>query len=301
MRQAIIDLGTNTYHLLIVDRDDERVWTEVVRHRIFVKMGESGLHVIGPSAQKRCIDAMKLFKAQLEAAEVELYNVHAYGTAAFRLASNSKALREQIFRETGIEVKVLSGDEEAEAIYRGVLAAVPFQGRSALIMDIGGGSVEFIIANMAQILWKGSFDIGVSILFQHFHKSDPIAEAEIIALQDFLDVSLKELKAALATYPCEMLIGASGVFDTLDTYLMTGGKKKILYASSHPAEYEPFYQNFIKTTLAERLAMPDLAIERTEMLIVALILIRYTLGLAPFRELCTSEYALKEGMLKKLM
>lgn len=301
MRQAIIDLGTNTYHLLIVDRDDERVWTEVVRHRIFVKMGEFGVKTIGPAAQKRCLDAMKLFKAQLDAAEVELYNVHAFGTAAFRMASNSKELREQIFRETGIEVRVISGEEEAAAIYRGVLAAVPFEGRTALIMDIGGGSVEFIIANTKDVLWKGSFDIGVSILFQHFHKSDPIADTEVLALQDFLDVSLAPLKSALAAYPCEMLIGASGVFDTLDTFLMSDGKKKILYASTHPADYEPFYSDFIKTTLAERLAMPELAIERTEMMIVALVLIRYVLSLAPFKELCTSEYALKEGMLKKLM
>jgi exopolyphosphatase / guanosine-5'-triphosphate,3'-diphosphate pyrophosphatase len=297
MRQAVIDMGTNTYHLMIVDRDDNASWTPLLRHRIFVKMGEDGLQTIGPDALKRSLDAMKLFKAQIDAAGVPNYNVHAFGTAALRAASNSKALCSQIFRETGIEVEVISGDKEAEAIYRGVRTAVPFPEGTVLIMDIGGGSVEFIIANRTQIFWQHSFDIGVSILYRNFHKSDPIAFEEVRALTDFLDLSLKPLTQALQQFPCSVLIGASGAFDTIDLFLLDPLKKPKLYGHIKRPEFDPLYQKFLHSSLEDRHKMEGLSLERLEMIVVAQILVNHVLNLAEIKEIYTSEYSLKEGML----
>jgi exopolyphosphatase/guanosine-5'-triphosphate,3'-diphosphate pyrophosphatase len=297
MRQAVIDMGTNTYHLMIVDREDNRVWTPVVRHRIFVKMGEDGLHNIGNNAMQRCIEAMRIFKAQLDAAEVAPYHVRAFGTAGMRSAKNSEQLIDQIFKETGIEIEVISGKQEAEAIFRGVRAAVPFPESNVLIMDIGGGSVEFIIATRTQVFWKGSFDIGVSILYNNFHKSDPISAVEVRALEDWLEISLKELTSALKEYPCPALIGASGAFDTIDIFLLNETKPK-LYGYIKREQFEPLFQQFLKSTLAERREMPGLALERLEMIVVAQILINFVLNLAQIKEIYTSEYSLKEGMLE---
>jgi exopolyphosphatase / guanosine-5'-triphosphate,3'-diphosphate pyrophosphatase len=300
MRQAVIDMGTNTHHLMIVDREANESWTPLVRHRVFVKLGEEGLQTIGAAAFKRSLDAMKTFKAQLDAAGVELFNVHAFGTAGLRMASNSKALCTQIFQETGIEVEVISGDKEAEAIYRGVRTAVPFPEGSVLIMDIGGGSVEFIIANRTQIFWQRSFDIGVSILFQNFHKSDPIAFDEVRSLTDFLDLSLQPLRDALKQFPCSVLIGASGAFDTIDIFLLDPLKKPKLYGHIKRPEFEPLYQKFLHSSLEDRHKMEGLSLERLEMIVVAQILVHHVLDLAEIKEIYTSEYSLKEGMLAGL-
>jgi exopolyphosphatase / guanosine-5'-triphosphate,3'-diphosphate pyrophosphatase len=300
MRQAVIDLGTNTCHLMIVDREVNGVWIPVVRHRIFVKLGEEGIKTIGAAAKTRCLDAMHTFKAQLDAAEVDPYHTRAFGTAALRTATNGQELVKQIAKETGIVVEVISGQKEADGIYKGVRSAVPFPDNRVLIMDIGGGSVEFIIASREKVFWQGSFDIGVSILYQHFHKSDPITHEEHRALVDYLDIALKDLKMALQQHPCPTLIGASGAFDAIDLFILDPATKPKLYGYIKRAQFDPLYQMFLKSTLAERQEMPGLALERIEMIVVAQILVQFVLELAQITEIYTSEYSLKEGMLEQM-
>lgn len=297
MRQAVIDMGTNTFHLMIVHREGAS-WTPLVRHRVFVNMGEEGLDMIGAAALERCLEAMRLFKAQIEAADVALYNVRAFGTAGLRMANNSRDLCNRIFDETGIEVEVITGQNEAQAIFRGVTTAVPIvDQRNVLIMDIGGGSVEFIIANRERMLWSESFDIGVSILFRTFHKSDPIASDEIRSLNSYLSASLKSLSEALKAFPCPILIGASGAFDTIDIFLLDPKKKPKLYGHIKRPQFLPLYERFLYSTLEDRKQMKGLALERMEMIVVAQILINHVLELAAIEEIYTSEYSLKEGML----
>jgi exopolyphosphatase / guanosine-5'-triphosphate,3'-diphosphate pyrophosphatase len=283
---------------MIVDREANGVWTPVVRHRVFIKMGEEGLATIGNEAIKRALEAMQVFKAQLDAAGVEPYHIRAFGTAALRMAKNGQALCDQIYRQTGISIQVITGQSEAEGIYRGVRSAVPFPENNVLIMDIGGGSVECIIANRSKVFWQCSFDIGVSILYRSFHKSDPIHPDEVVALRDFLDLSLKELKKALTIFPCPTLIGASGAFDTIDMFILDPATKPKLYGYIKREQFTPLYEQFLHSTLEDRHNMPGLALERMEMIVVAQILVQHVLEMADIKEIYTSEYALKEGMLE---
>jgi exopolyphosphatase / guanosine-5'-triphosphate,3'-diphosphate pyrophosphatase len=280
MRQAVIDMGTNTHVLMIVEREANESWTPVIRHRVFVMLGEDGLHTIGDRAMGRCLEAMKLFRAQIDAAGVEPHQVRAFGTAGLRMASNSFALCKKIQDETGIRVEIITGDQEAEAIYRGVLAAVPFPEGNVLIMDIGGGSVEFIIANRNVILWQQSFDIGISILHRNFSTTDPFSGEEERSLRDFLDLSL-----------------SAGTFDTIDTFLLDPLKKPKLYGHIKREQFEPLYEKFRHSTLAERTTWKELSIERMEMIVVSHVLVHHVLNLAAIKEIYTSQYSLKEGML----
>lgn len=292
-------MGTNTFHLMIVEKDSAGDWTTLVRHRIFVKLGEEGLRRIGDKAFERGLKAMKTFKTQIEAAEVKLKNVRAHGTAALRTASNAKDFLEKVQAETGIRPETISGEREANLIYTGVRRAVPFPENNVLIMDIGGGSVEFIIANRQEMLWAESFEIGVSILFLNFHKHDPIAPQESLAVEDFLEISLKNLWRALAANPVRTLIGASGAFDVIDNFLLDPRTKPPTYGYAKIENYKKIADQLIASTLAERKKMPQLSPERLEMIVVAVILINFILQKASIQEIYTSEFSMKEGMLDR--
>jgi exopolyphosphatase/guanosine-5'-triphosphate,3'-diphosphate pyrophosphatase len=300
MRFAVLDLGTNTFHLLIAEQDAVGQWRTLVREKRYVKLAEQGIQRISDAAFARGLAALELFKTQLDAYAVPPSAVQAFGTAALRTADNAPEFLEQVFALTGIRPESIPGDREAALIYQGVRQAVPFPDNRVLIMDIGGGSVEFIIADRAQVLWQQSFPIGVAVLYRTFHRHDPISAEEIAHLEAFLDESLADLWAALTQFPAPTLVGASGTFDVIDLFLLDPATKAELYGYIELSAFEPLCNLLVQSTLGERRAMPKLPEERVEMVVVALVLIRKVLHRAGIREIYTSVYALKEGMLAEL-
>ncbi len=300
MRFAVLDLGTNTFHLLIAEQNAAGQWQTLVREKRYVKLAEEGIHRISDAAFARGLVALQSFKIQLDTHGVPSSAVQAFGTAALRTAENAPEFVEQVFTLTGIRPESIPGDREAALIYLGVRQAVPFPDNRVLIMDIGGGSVEFIIADRTQVLWQQSFPIGVAVLYRTFHRHDPIAGIEIQHLEAFLDESLADLWAALVRFPAPTMVGASGTFDVIDLFLLDPATKAELYGYIELSAFEPLCNQLIQSTLAERRAMPKLPEERVEMVVVAIILIRRVLQRAGIREIYTSVYALKEGMLAEL-
>lgn len=302
MRCAVIDLGTNTFHLLISEQTvPGGAWTDVYRERIYVKLAEEGIEQISAEAFRRAVKAIVGFGEQLEAAEVPLNRIRAIGTAALRTAQNAPHLVDTIYAQTGIRVEIISGDREAELIYKGVRQAVPFpENLPGLIMDIGGGSVEFILVEQDRVVWAQSFPIGVAILRKNFPHSEPIAASEIQQIEEFLETALSDLWQAMSGQVVPALIGASGTFDVIDLFLMDPDEKHPLFGYIRIEQFEPLYEKFIQSNMEERYAMEGLPPERVEMIIVAIILIRKVLHRIGISEIYTSTYALKEGILDEL-
>lgn len=298
LKRAVIDLGTNTFHLLIVAGDvHASTWTEMLRERIFVKLAEDGIERIGPAAFERGLAALRLFRRHLDAHGLAPETVRAYGTAALRTAQNAPDFIRQVEAETGIRAEAISGEQEALLIYQGVRQAVPFPDNRVLVMDIGGGSVEMVLADGDQVLWQRSFPVGVAVLFRRFHKSDPIAPHEVAAVEAFLDETMAELWAELEHRPAPTLVGAAGAFDIIDHLLLDPATKPVLYGRIPRGDFEPLYERILRSTLAERESWQSLIPERREMIVVGMILIRHILQRGAMREIYTSVYSMKEGML----
>jgi len=297
-RYGVIDLGTNTFHLLISEKDDNGNIVELFRERIFVKLGEEGIDIIGDAPFQRGLKAIKSFKAILELYKVD--QINAFGTAALRTARNGNTFIAKIKEETGIQIKLIPGDEEARLIHLGVIQAIPLNDEKGLIMDIGGGSCEFIIANDMGVIWAQSFPIGVSLLFRNFHQTDPISPKEIQVLEAHLEITLQPLFKILETNKTPVLIGASGTFDVLDMLL---SKQRIssVHSIVEVEDFYPLYQQFMTTTLSERLLIENLPESRAEMIIVALVLINYILKKANIQRVAVSAYAMKEGILYEMI
>lgn len=297
-RFGVIDLGTNTFHLLIAEPDEWGGFRELYRERHFIKLAEEGIEKIGAGAFERGLQAMQNFKSKL--IDYQVFTTQAIGTAALRTASNGMDFITQVKAFTGIEVQLITGDREAELIHTGVMQAIPVVEERMLIMDIGGGSVEFIIADQNEVFWAQSFPVGVAILYKNYHKSDPITIEEIENIHSFLNQQLEPLQVALTQYPLQLLVGASGTFDVLENILVknkTHPHHSHLTAHAFPA----FYTKIIQTTIAERLSMKGMPAERADMIVVALVLLNHVLLSAQIQHVIISAFAMKEGILHEMM
>lgn len=298
MKIGIIDLGTNTFTILIVEVVEDKSFKEILRDRIHVNLASEGISTIGEKPFDRGRAAMCIFAEKLNAFEVK--KVRAVGTAALRTASNGLDFVKKVKEDTGITIEIIDGNKEASLIYGGVSTAYPFGNEDALIMDIGGGSVEFILANKDGFRWKQSFPIGVAVLYNQFHHSNPMSAVEIDATRIFLEENLQPLFAILEKYPVKTLIGASGTFDVLERIYV---KEKInaLYTSVSTANAYDFYDQVKDKTEAERLLIGNFAPERNVMIVVAMVLMTFVIEKCRIESVVACAYAMKEGILKEII
>lgn len=300
---AVIDLGTNTFHLLIAAFQNGK-FAITHRERSPVKIGLGGINqgVIQESGIFRAIDTLKFFKTTADQKGVK--KIYAFGTSALRNAKNGPEVVQRIKESTSIEVAVISGEEEAAFIYQGVRSAVNLGADISLIMDIGGGSVECIIGNADTILWKQSFEIGAQRLLERFQKHDPITRDEIAQLDDYFNSSLPDLFQAIRTFQPSVVVGSSGTFDTLSEIHCI--KQNIRYNeddSETPLTIQSFhdtYQKLISKNRIERLRIPGMIEMRVDMIVTASCLIRFLLENFEFKAIRVSTYSLKEGVLAHL-
>ena len=299
-RLAIIDLGTNTFHLLLAEQLGDSLHI-THRDRQAVKIGKGGINknLIPADGLERGIKALNFFKKKIDS--LQITSVFAFGTSALRNATNSHEVLAKIKAETGIEITVISGDQEAEFIYLGVRSAVNLGLQKSLIIDIGGGSVEFIIGDERELYWKKSIEIGAQRLLELYHKSDPITASEISKLNAHFRQALVPLVEALTIYKPETLVGSSGTFDTLsDIYCLQHSIFKNDDDRETPLSLEGFdkiYKELLTKDRAARLAIPGMIDMRVDMIVVACSLIRYILDHHPFTNIRVSSYSLKEGAL----
>ena len=307
-RLALIDLGTNTFHLLIVEIAITAGAPPhvLLRTKAGVRLGEGGISqgIITPEAYARALHTLGGFKEEIELHEVP--EVRATATSAMRVTSNGPDLVRDIFEQTGIRVEVIPGAREAELICAGVRQAVDLGTEPHLIMDIGGGSVEFIIADKTIIFWKQSFEIGAQRLLDKFF-ADPagiMPAAAVAAEQEYLGTKLAPLLAAVEYYKPVSLVGASGSFDSLAD-MQLGQLRTEANLPPHTelalASFQASYRHLLSGNHQQRLALPGILPMRADMLVVASVLIDYVLGISGITRIRTSAYALKEGLLAEML
>lgn len=300
MTLAIIDLGTNIFHLRIVRVLPDASYEDIFRQSRFVKLASDGIGAIGIEPFQRGIDCLTDYAQVLAQHHVD--QTKAIGTAALRTASNGSVFIQTVKAKTGLDITLIDGDQEAHYIHKGVEQAVQFGADKKLIMDIGGGSVEFIIADLDTVYWAQSFPVGMAILHGQFHHSDPISPAEIDAVHCFLQQQLFPLSQALSKHTISDLVGTKGTFDVVVAQF---SKEKLgTHCAIVPvAELNAlpvFFEQVIQATKTERLAMPEIPDDRIDMIVVGMLLIRFVLKMTRVPRLLVSDYDVKEGVLAEM-
>lgn len=302
MRTAIIDLGTNTFNLIVADVDKDGGFIIKHRDKIPVKLGMNGINkgIVMPDAMDRGLQALQ--EHIVTAKSFNPKQIKAYGTSALRTACNSADFINQAKYELGIEIEIISGDLEAEFTYHGIKSAVPLSLENVLMLDIGGGSNEFIIGNSEGIVWKKSYMLGMSRVLEKFQPSDPVLPQEIIAMEKYFDEHLQELYEKCLEYKIQKLIGSSGSFDSFATmitfeYYSIKVLENVTHFKIPLNQFHYLHSRFLQSTLEERKKMKGLELMRIEMIHLASILVNHLLQKIPISSLIQSDYSLKEGLI----
>ncbi|MES2568054.1 MAG: phosphatase [Bacteroidota bacterium] len=301
---AIIDLGTNTFNLLIAERLQNSTFRKIFNTRIAVKLGEGTINegYIAKAPFQRGIEALRQFNHYLQEFNVE--HTYAFATSAIRSASNGVEFVERAKKETGITVTTISGDEEADLIYHGNRMAVNMNESISLIMDIGGGSTEFILANYTTVFWKQSFLLGAARLLDRFKLSDPITPGETVLFNSYLRKELEPLFEAVKSFKSVELIGSSGAFDSVVDVI--AGEFNTCELNDHQTEYTINLEHYFyisekikKTTLKDRFHIPGLIDMRVDMIVISVLLIDFILNEFDLNSMRVSTFSLKEGVISQ--
>lgn len=211
---AVLDLGTNTFNLLIAAYENNRV-EFLHREKIGVAFGMGSMQTkqIQDDAINRAIAALNDF--QKKADQLGCSQVLAFSTAVLRNAENREEVRNKIEAATGLNVQVISGEQEAKWIALAAMYGTE-NNKKALVLDIGGGSVELILVENQAVLKLDSFPLGVTRLLEMKTWSDPLSDADVLELKAHCKQICGDF---LVKQEIQTLIGTAGVFETLAEFM----------------------------------------------------------------------------------
>jgi exopolyphosphatase / guanosine-5'-triphosphate,3'-diphosphate pyrophosphatase len=297
MRVAVIDLGTNTFNLLIADAG-KAGFRVVHNSKEGVALGMGGINEqrIAPEAMTRALHAFEKFAGICTRHEVR--NIRAIGTSALRDAANASELVDEVKKRYGVTIEIIDGLQEAQLIYNGVRWSYDFT-EPSLIMDIGGGSTEFIRGHQDEPLQFCSLNIGVSRAVQLFEVSDPIRGDDEVALINWFEENSAELNDFK---PCTTLVGASGSFETFYEMINeTPFPDGIMPIWLERAELDKTLDWIIHSTFEERERHPYIIPIRRRMAPIAALKTKWILNRFDIREVVISPCSLKEGTLRNII
>jgi exopolyphosphatase/guanosine-5'-triphosphate,3'-diphosphate pyrophosphatase len=291
---AIADLGTNTFQLLISPLSEFRVM-EHLQRPVGLGMGAMEEVTLQDDAMDRAIACLTEFKYVFLAKGGDISHFYAIGTSILRRASNSREFQKRVFNELGIHVRIIDGIQEAEYIYAGIRNSLPERWeKTSLVMDIGGGSVEFILFKGQQVLYRVSLEIGGLRLKSLYSVNNEFNLSVVGGLDAYVSKEMKSLMEACLESKPTVLIGAAGAFETiLDIENRVG-----VAPASCELDVPAFLQH--KTNLdalryEDRVGYPGMKAFRASIFPYATFLVEKVLRELEIKELWFSSYSLKEG------
>lgn len=300
MRAAILDLGTNTFNLFIAEKEVNGTINPLHSNELPVKLGRGGINqfTIKEDAWHRGLKALQQHKESILKYKAGL--VKGFATSAIRSATNGKELIETINNDFGFTIEIIDGYREAELIYSGVKNAVNLPLEPVLILDIGGGSNEFVIARHEKILWTKSYNLGMARIIERFNLDDPVSEINIQDLEEYFESELSDLFGEIEKHDPHVLIGSAGTFNTFISMLNAGQntREKKFTVTSHTISmniYRDLHRKLIRSATTERLKMKGLPEMRVEMIVPATIFVNFIIRKCNISTFIQSAYSLKEG------
>ena len=303
MRIAALDLGSNSFHLLVADVHVDGTFTAVAREKEMLRLGDDVARhgrIPDPTAD-RAIAAIRRLRQLADALGAS--EVIAKATSAIRTAANGPELIDRIEAETGVEVEVINGTEEARLVFAAVPASVVLEPAPALCIDVGGGSVEVMIGDASGLRWAASVPLGVGRLTAECVRDDPPSKVDRTRLGERVHAGLEPLVAEVRSRRPQLAVGTSGTLNDLvrmAVALKTG--ESTLPASTNAlratrAEIDALHVRIMAAKTSERRRLPGLEEQRrAELLPAGSTLLVAALELFDLDGLVASDWALREGI-----
>jgi exopolyphosphatase/guanosine-5'-triphosphate,3'-diphosphate pyrophosphatase len=297
---AVIDVGSNTIRTLIGYVREGRLY-RLFSDRSITRLA-SGLKQGGYLKEENIESSIKVLGRIAEViSRYNVENVIAVGTAALREAVNAPDFIDRVIKETGIRIRIISGEEEARLTIRGVLYGLDLS-EDALIVDIGGGSTEWIVYdfNNPDRSIYGTIPIGVVNLLEGYVKNDPPHPDELKALEGYSERHIDEIKNKVITKDIRTLIGTGGSVTTLASIDLSLNRYEPELIHGHRLKrkrLEDMRDLLVTVPISLRRGIKGLDAERADLIIPGIILTIKIMDIYRFDELIVSDYGLLEGLL----
>ncbi len=303
---AAIDIGTNSIHMVIVKIEPALpAFSVIAKEKDTVRLGERDPKTgeLTPEAIERSLSALKRCKDLADSLNVK--EIIAVATSATREARNGQKFLNQIESELGITVNLISGQEEARRIYLGVLSGMDFGEQPQIIIDIGGGSTELILADIHEPRFLSSTKVGAVRLAREFVTTDPISKEELYYLRAYvrgmLERPVDEIWQNLQLNEVPSLIGTSGTIQTLATIHAIekygAAPNPIGGYQVSREELEKIVQKLAAMTCKERLEVSGIADKRAEIIVPGAIILLEVMTMLNLDSITICEQALREGII----
>jgi exopolyphosphatase / guanosine-5'-triphosphate,3'-diphosphate pyrophosphatase len=299
MRIAAIDIGTNSIHMIVVQVRPDLSFEVVDREKDMVRLGAGGLdgRSLTPSAVTAALQTLAKFKRIAESQRVD--EIVATATSATREADNGGDFIAEVDRQTGIRIRVISGTEEARLIHLAAGYGVDVGGSTAVVVDIGGGSVEVTLGTATHLTSGKSFKTGVIRLTERFVKTDPLAGRDERRLVKHLNKEMGAHLDQVAARGFDRVIGTSGTILSLGALAAAGGgappddlrNRRVSAKALHRLR-----KTLVAADIEKRLAMPGLDPRRADLSVAGAILLDTILQHLGATELTLCDLALREGL-----
>lgn len=298
LRVCVIDLGTNSFHAIIVDAYANGSFKVVDRMKEMVRLGDSGLAAgrLADAAMERGMQALK--RIYLLAQGQGARSFFACATSAIREANNGGAFIERVRREIGLRIDPISGAQEAHLIFQGVRREVDIR-QPSVVVDIGGGSVEFVVCTGNTVHLATSLKLGAARMTERFVSSDPMSASDREALRAHFEAELAPVLAAMDAHDVRTLIGSSGTVKSLARVCLDQHEQRDTSVFEVDVPLDAFRQTLdfiIGTTADEREALPAVALKRVGQVGAGAVLLKTLLDAHAFEKMHVSAHALREGM-----
>lgn len=303
MNIAVVDLGTNTFNCCVVSLQNNSFQTLLEFHE-YPQLGAKGVAygIISDEAMERGIESLRVIKEKIEPYNCQ--EVKLIGTSALRNARNASVFCEQAEKLFGFHISIIQGEQEAEYIFLGNNLAYNWGEKTALILDIGGGSNECIICKQNTIIWKHSFECGMQRIVSQFGLSHPLTQERINNIDNYLDENFALLQEQIKKQPIDLLIGSAGAFDVFRSiyFAQKGLSNPDTNAEEIPMEDFKNIVDFLSThTLDEIESMKGMSIPRAPLLPISARIAYFIINKFGIPRLVQSSYSLKEGVIHSLM
>ena len=301
---ASIDIGSNTVRLLILESTGDQKFNLLVSKRNITRLGE-GIDAQGKLTEHRMQTTLKVLsrfrQICLENGDPPLFAV---ATSAVREASNGQEFVRLAKKETGIDIKIITWEEEARLTLEGVYWKIPHENRRVITFDIGGGSTEFILSEGENIKGFCSTSLGVVRLTEKFITQHPVDEKEYHSLQNHLQYELQTVKKKLSAFLPELLIGTAGTVTTLAALkenIYPYDPEKIHGSAFSRPEAESILDDLKGKSLSQRLLLKPIEPGREDLIIAGTAIVLETMRAFDCEILTVSEYSLREGLILRAM
>lgn len=300
MRLAALDMGSNSFHLLVVQVREDGGFLPLTREKEMLRLGDVVTRhgLITPEAEERAVAAVRRLRGLADAAGAQELVVCA--TSAIREAANSGEVVDRIRQETGVRVRVIGGMEEARLIFRAVQASILIDPGPALALDLGGGSMEIMVGDSASLHWARSVKLGVARLTAELVRHDPPSTGDLKRLEKRVDEVLEPLAGEVTARGPRMVVGTSGTFCTL-VRMIEARRAGALPTSVNQLtvsreDIDALAEELARTPVAARRRMPGLDERRADLILAGAVIAQGALRLFGGDGLTAGDWALREGM-----